>query len=300
VSIRNLPPLHSLRAFEAAARHLNFEAAADELHLDPSAISHQIRKLEAILGITLFRRRPRPLSLTESGARLYPEIRAALDRMSAAVTDVSATRIRSGLTISMSMAFAAEWFTPRLPKLQACTGLDIAVDADNRPADLNIGDVDIAIRSQQDAGPSDVWQPLFDDRMIAVAAPELLARSKVPFDPNDLSTVPLIRYRWTNRSRSKLGWEAWFAASGVARNDLSFAATFSEESHAISAAVAGQGAALLSERLVAERIAAGELRRIGTTFLPAPPYWVVHRDDHPRADDLHLLVDCINHLNDAA
>lgn len=299
MSIRDLPPLHSLRAFEAAARHLNFEAAADELHLDPSAISHQVRKLEASLGIALFRRRPRPLSLTESGARLYPEICAALDRMSAAVADVSAARIRLGLTISMSLAFAAEWFTPRLPELQARTGLDIAVDADNLPANLHTGEVDLAIRSQQDAGPSDVWKPLFDDRMIAVAAPGLLALGKVPFDPRDLPTVPLIRYRWTNRLRSKLGWDAWFESAGVARDDLSFAATFSEESHAIGAAVAGQGAALLSERLVAERIAAGELRQIGTTVLPAPPFWAVYRGDHPQADNLQLFVDCLSHLNGA-
>ncbi len=297
---RNLPPLHSLRAFEAAARHLNFEAAAEELHLDPSAISHQVRKLEGILNVTLFRRRPRPMTLTQSGVRLYPEIRAALDRMNTAVAEVSATQTSQEVTISMTMGFAAEWFTPRLPKLRTTTGLDILVDADNRPADLHGGAVDLAIRTQEAAGSTGTWEKLFDDRMIAVAVPDLLGGNPAQFEPLDLLSIPLIRYRWANQARAGLDWAAWFEAAGIVAPDVTFAATFSEESHAIRAAVSGQGAALLSERLVAARLRDGELHRIGTISLPAPPFWTVHRTDHPRAENLRMITECLRQIDATA
>ena len=290
--MRQLPPLHALRAFEAAARHLHFGRAAQELNLDPTAISHQVRKLEEILGVALFRRRPRPMRLTEAGERLYPEIRRAFDRMAGAVAAVNGDKAGT-LVVSMTMAFAAEWFTPRLAALRAATGLDILVHAENNPVELHGTGIDLAIRSQQRRGENGHWRHLFDDCLIAVATPTFLEEHGNHSDARDLLTVPLIEYRWTSRQRSQLDWDQWFAEAGVEAKNLNIAAKFTEESHAVRAALSGIGVALLSERVIGARLEQGDLFRIGANALSAPAFWAVYRDDHPRAADLDLLIDRI-------
>jgi LysR family transcriptional regulator, glycine cleavage system transcriptional activator len=292
--MRRLPPLHSLRAFEAAARHLHFGRAAEELHLDPTAISHQIRKLEELLGAQLFHRRPRPLRLTEAGAKLYPEICGAMDRMAAAVA--SARRDDPGpVIVSMTMGFAAEWFTPRLARLKARTGLDIIVHADNRSVDLSRENIDLAIRSREQAGAEGVWKHLFDDRLIAVAAPELFERSGRPANPKDVLGLPLIQYRWRSPDRAALNWKRWFESAGIEPRNLIIEASFTEESHAIQAAVSGLGVALLSESLIADRIGRGELAKLGEHHLTMPAFWAVYRQGHQCRADLDRLIE---HLSD--
>ncbi|MGI9376617.1 MAG: LysR substrate-binding domain-containing protein [Tsuneonella suprasediminis] len=288
--MRNLPPLHALRAFEAAARHLHFGRAAEELHLDPTAISHQVRKLEELLDVTLFQRRPRPLQLTEKGAELYPEICGALDRMAAAVASVRKEE-PGPLVVSMTMAFAAEWFTPRLAALRAETELDITVHADNRTVDLHGKGIDLAVRSAERPNTDAVWRPLFEDRLIAVAAPMLIEKYGPPANDTDLLAMPLIQYHWTSSRRDSLGWNQWLAQAGLKAENMLIAATFTEESHAVQAALSGLGVALLSERLIAARLQSGELFRIGENALPAPSFWAVYRNDHARSNDLTLLVE---------
>ena len=286
--MRRLPPFHALRAFEAAARHLHFGRAAEELDLDPTAISHQVRKLEAWLDAPLFHRHPRPLHLSEKGALLYPAIRDALDNMEAAIMRASDAG-QGPLVISMTMGFAAEWFTPRQAQLRADTGLDMIVEADNRPASLDGGDVDLAIRTQEQPDSDHVWHRLFGDRLIAVAAPALVKRFAPTPEDVELRELPLIRYRWTLRERPAPAWHQWFGAT-ISADDLAIAGDFSEESHAIGAAASGLGAALLSERLITDRLARGELVRLGKRYLPMPPFWAVHRAGHPRSGDLERIV----------
>ncbi|CFX20782.1 LysR family transcriptional regulator [Candidatus Filomicrobium marinum] len=287
--MRRLPPLHALRAFEAAARHQHFGRAAEELHLDPTAISHQVRKLEDLLGVSLFHRRPRPLRLTEAGAKLFPVLRDAMDRMAAASEEVRQDT-RRPLVISMTMAFAAEWFTPRLARLKSETELDITVHADNRPVDLRAGDVDLAIRSREQRGLDEAWFHLFDDRLIAVGTKSFLSQHGHPNRPEDLLRVPLIHYRWTLDHRQSLGWKRWFAEAGCAPGDLSSAGDFSEESVAIQAAVSGLGVALLSECLVADHIGQGDLVRVSEHSLAMPAFWAVRLKDHRRASELDLMI----------
>jgi LysR family glycine cleavage system transcriptional activator len=291
-SIRILPTLHSLRAFEAAARHLHFGKAALELGLDPTAISHQVRKLEESVGVALFIRRPRPLRLTKHGEELYPEIRAALDRMADAVARLRQDR-GDEIVVSMTMAFAAEWFTPRLNDLKSASGLEISVNADNRALDLHAAGIDLALRSQDQPGAEGIWRRLFEDRLIVVSAPRLITDKGVPRDLEELRKLPLIRYSWTNQDRSGLDWENWFANAGGSAGGLSIAATFSEESHAIQAALSGVGAALLSERIVSRRLQSGELIQLSDHNLIAPAFWAVYRSDHPRATELEMLIEHI-------
>src|SRR5438067_1745426 len=113
--MRRLPPLTALRAFEAAARHMSFKAAAEELALTPTAISHQIRLLENALAHPLFRRRPRPLALTSAGAALFPVIRTGFDAFADAAAKVRDGNTPPKLRVTTTNAFAARWLLPRLP-----------------------------------------------------------------------------------------------------------------------------------------------------------------------------------------
>src|SRR5581483_9222147 len=109
-----LPPLTELRAFEAAARHLSFKDAANELGVTPTAISHQIRLLEQYCGQPLFRRRPRPMTLTAAGERLFPVIRDGLAKFAIALSSVRGDK-RTPLRVTATNAFAGRWLVPRLP-----------------------------------------------------------------------------------------------------------------------------------------------------------------------------------------
>src|SRR5215475_14270420 len=145
--MNRLPPLIELRAFEAAARHVSFKKAAAELGVTPTAISHQIRLLEQYCGRALFRRRPRPLSLTQAGARLFPVVR---DGLAAFVTTLGAIRRdgeRQPLRVTTTSAFASRWLVPRLSrwrKLRPDTPLEV-IGTDS-VIDLRAGDADVAIR----------------------------------------------------------------------------------------------------------------------------------------------------------
>ena len=145
--MKKLPPLIELRAFDAAARHLSFKKAAAELGVTPTAISHQIRLLEQYCGRPLFRRRPRPMSLTEPGARLFPVIRDGLEAFATAIAAVKRDRNKQPLRVTTTNAFASRWLVPRLPrwrKEHPNTPLDV-IGTDSI-VDLNAGDADVAIR----------------------------------------------------------------------------------------------------------------------------------------------------------
>ena len=145
--MNKLPPLIELRAFDAAARHLSFKQAAAELGVTPTAISHQIRLLERYCGRALFRRRPRPLTLTEAGARLFPIIRDGLESFVIAVAAVKGDGDRQPLRVTTTNAFASRWLVPRLPrwrKLRPKAPLDV-IGTDGI-LDLRAGDADVGIR----------------------------------------------------------------------------------------------------------------------------------------------------------
>ena len=161
--MRKLPPLHALRAFEAAARHLHFADAAEELGLTPTAISHQVRQLEDILGVPLFHRFPRPVRLTAAGEKLFPVLRQALDQIAGTIDQLSVTTAETPLRLSVTMAFASRWLMARLPRLRAETGLKITVEAADLPADLHASDIDMAIRYAGQPDDRAEWHRLVDD-----------------------------------------------------------------------------------------------------------------------------------------
>ena len=287
--MRRLPPLHALRAFEAAARHLHFARAAAELHLTPTAISHQVRQLEDILRVKLFHRHPRPIRLTAEGAALFPALRESFDRIAGAVDEISGLEAERPLTVSVTVAFASLWLMRRLPDLRARTGLSLAVEADNRPADLSGAGVDFAVRYALQAAPEGRWLPLFEDRLIPVCAPDLLRRHPVEADA-DILRLPLIAYRWTQDAEASPSWRRWSREAGLGGVAPEAAQHFSEEITAMDAALAGQGAALASSVLAGAALADGRLARLSEADLPGRTFWAAARADHPRLADVERFA----------
>ncbi|WP_300531704.1 LysR family transcriptional regulator [uncultured Mameliella sp.] len=283
--MRRLPPLHALRAFEAAARHLHFARAAAELHLTPTAISHQIRQLEETLGVRLFHRYPRPIRLSAEGAALYPVLRESFDRMSSAIAGISQPDRDRPLTVSVTVAFASLWLMRRLPTLRSQTGLTLQVEADNRPVGLSGSDVDFAVRYAAQAEPEDQWLPLFEDSLIPLCAPDLLHRTSVNDDAGILR-LPLIQYRWNCGAEGSPSWQRWSCAAGLGGVEPEVTQHFSEEINAIDSALAGQGVVLASSVLAGAAVAEGHLVPLSKTELPGRTFWAVSRGDHPRFADV--------------
>lgn len=288
--MRKLPPLHALRAFEAAARHCHFADAADELGLTPTAISHQVRQLEEMLGVQLFIRYPRPVRLTPEGQLLFPVLRDALDRISGAVESLAVPDPSAPLRLSVTMAFASRWLLSRIPRLRQESGLTIAVEADDRVANLHVSEVDMAIRYASSPASNDEWHRLFSDRIVPVAAPDLLDKAD-KLSPPDILALPRLHYRWTSISDHAPTWDRWQALTGFDCHASSQVQCYSEEVHALDAALAGQGAVLASERLAGDMIKRGSLICLSDIALPGLTYWAVFLANHPRRADLLGVVE---------
>src|SRR5262249_13582981 len=191
----SLPPLHALRAFEAAARHMSFAAAAEELSLTPSAISHQIRHLEERLGRRLFDRKPRGLALTPLGQLYFPLVRSAFEQL------VQATSLVGGvgpdqqkvLTISCTPSFAMAWLIQRLPSFQAAhPEIEVRLDTSTRIVDFARDGVDVGIRFGLGHWPGVVAERLFGETLFPVCSPALLAEKGGVSGPGDVARFTLI------------------------------------------------------------------------------------------------------------
>jgi LysR family glycine cleavage system transcriptional activator len=251
---RGLPTLASLRAFEAAAAHRSVQRAAAELHVTPTAVTHQIRGLEEELGTALFVRKPRQLALTATGQRLFESLRQGLDTIAAGVQSARQGQAAQVVTLTTTTAVASRWVLPRLAAFQrAHPGIHLRVHAGESVVDLARGDADIAIRFGDGDWPKLVTQRLGEERYAPMCSPSLGLRSVA-----ELEQHPLIHFDWGANAKSPALWSAWARAAGLpaparwvgARTMLSF----SDEAQAMSATLAGLGVGLLSLTLTqAER-----------------------------------------------
>ncbi len=282
--MRKLPPLNALRAFEAAARHMSFTQAARELHVTTTAVSHQIRHLEEVFGLILFTRSPRGLQLTDAGEHLYPVLRDGFDRFAVAVQELARKSAASTLTISATLAFAERWLIPRLPAFRAAeSDIELSLNADDRILDLRGGEADAAIRYGRGPYPGLRSELLLEDRFIAVCSPALVTRKFEPLrSPADLGRHALIHYQWKNPAIAGPSWSDWLDAIGTTGVDPSKGPRFSEEAHAVQAAVGGQGVALCSQVLVADDIAAGLLAQPFKQSIKGLAFHLVYLDASPR------------------
>lgn len=278
-------PLSSLRAFEAAARHGSFKQAASELGVTPTAVSHQIRALEESTGQALFRREVRKVALTEAGERLYPVLRDGFNAFEAALAEATgggAASKRREVTISATSAFTAKWLAPRVAGFQARhPGIDLQLHASDATVDVAGNAVDIAIRYGRGPYPGALAEALFADRFAPVASPGLDVQGV-----GDLARIPLISFAWTRPDPLNPTWEAWHAAAGLPWRAPSGQLRFSDEGHAIQAALAGQGIALLSLELVADDLAAGRLVQPFGPQLPGHVYHLVRSAAQAPSDEV--------------
>jgi LysR family glycine cleavage system transcriptional activator len=251
---RRLPPLNAIRAFEAAARHLSFTRAAEELNVTQAAISHQIKGLEDVLGVPLFRRLNRALMLTEAGQSYLPPLRDALDQIADATARLKAADSGGALTISTLASFAAKWLVPRLPRFQERhPEIDVLISTTPQMVDFTQQDVDAAIRFGRGGWGGVRADRLLTEDIFPVCAPSLLDGSKPLLKPEDLSGFTLLHDDFL------YGWTMWLQAVGAQGVDATRGTRFTDSALVLQAAMAGQGVALARRVLAADDLDAGRL-----------------------------------------
>lgn len=283
----NLPPLSALRAFEAAARHLSFKRAAEELAVTPTAISHQVRLLEEVLGVRLFERRPRRVALTPAGTTLFPVINGAFAAMREAIGRVTENKRRRGLTLSATTAFTAKWFVPRLARFaEAHPDINFRLHASDEVVSFGAGRADVAVRYGPGPFPDLISEPLFVEHFAPVCSPRLGVRG-----PEDLKRQTLLHSEWRNVDAMTPSWARWCEEAGLEGLDTDAGPIFLDDSHLIQATVANQGVALLSPVLVRDELAAGYLVQPFGPELPGYAYHLVHPPQSDCAEEIEALKD---------
>ena len=255
----SIPSLDLLQGFEAAARHLSFTKAGEELFLTQSAVSRQIKDLEDQLGVPLFHRRHRALVLTEAGQQFYAAAAQVLTTMRTATSRLRAQTGKKTLSVTTTNSFAALWLIPRLAGFtRTHPDVEVKITAETRVQDLERDGLDIAIRH----GPASLAGPnairLFGERVFPVCSPKLL--KKLPLEePADLKNHCLLQYSDPEGRHPWLSWKTWLEVAKVP--DLRPASTlsFSGYDQIIPAAVAGHGVALGRIPLLRDLLASKEL-----------------------------------------
>jgi len=287
--MRKLPSLRALQAFEAAARHHSFGAAAQELCVTATAISHQIRQLEEACGVKLFQRRPRPLLLTSAGARLYPALRDGFDALASAMAMLAPEHEQAPLRVTSPSAFASKWLVPQLPKwYEENPGIPLEIIGTDAVLDVRADAADVAIRYARKPPLDFVAQEVFRDAYIPVCSPRLLARHGPIVRAADLLRLPLIHYDWMSRDPEAPNWRRWLAVAQSIDPDFkpldrAWDLSFREELHAIDAVVGAQGVAICSDVVVSNELSSGVLVQAHPLSLPGYGFYLVSMAHSPRA-----------------
>ena len=271
-----LPPLPSLVAFEAIARRRSFALAAAELHLTPSAVSHQVARLEDFLGVKLFERSSRGIKLSPAGEAYLQRVAGALGALSAATDDVR-QGVRNTLYVHASPSFASLWLMPRIGQFaQAHPGVSLFLAASHLHSDFELGQVDIDIRYGLPSWPQLVVQPVFREPILPLASPAFIERHQI-HTPSDLLQVPLIQ-----STVGVVQWADWFALYEPRKRPERFALSFDRALMALDAAVQGLGVALESSVIGASYIESGRLRPVfdPAWAIPVQAHFVVYPERH--------------------
>lgn len=279
--VKRIPSLSALRAFEAAARLRSFKLAAKELSVTPTAISHGVRALEKDLRTPLFVRKTRAVEVTAEGLTLLTAVREAFNTINAGV-ELLDRRKRQSVRLSTTPAFAAKWLVPRLAGLHdEHPTIDLHVHASYEPVDLHARnvDVDVAIRYGLGRYKGLVSTLLMRDRFAPVASPALRIKNV-----RDIAAHRRIHFDWQRPQPVDLSWSAWFRRAGLKHKASASDVHYSEESHAIQAAVAGQGVALLSLVLVQDELKLGLLEQLVGPKLEGLSYHLVRSTERPNSE----------------
>lgn len=282
-------PLNAVRAFEAAARCLSFQAAAAQLFVTPAAVSHQVKRLEEHLGVKLFHRGHRAVELTTEGEALAASLGELFDQLDVALDRATATATND-LRVSTMESFAAKWLAPRLHRFHRdFPDARVRIETGNEPADFARGGVDVAIRYGPGGYVGVASERLMDAPAFPVCAPPLAAEPRRPLAlPDDLRQHTLLHDESATNRSGVPDWRAWLASCNATRVDASRGPVFASIYLAQEAAIAGHGIALGLAPLVEEDLQRGRLvRPFEHAVDNAYAFWIVRPKNaatHPAVD----------------
>jgi len=282
-----VPPVANLLAFEAVARRRSFAHAAAELHLTASAISHQISRLEAQLGVRLFDRDAHGVKLSAAGSRYLSRIGGALSALVAASDDLQ-HGVKNSLYVHASPSFAGLWLVPRLQAFtQAHPEIVLNLSATPTHSDFALGQVDVDIRYGVAQWPDLMIEPLFEERIAPLASPDFI-RSHRLRRLEQLVDAPLIQ-----STVSVVQWPDWFAAVTDRRAPERFAARFDRAQMVLDAATQGLGVALESTTIGAQHLAKGLLRPVFglEKCIKVKAHFLVYPAQHARRKPVEAFID---------
>jgi LysR family glycine cleavage system transcriptional activator len=266
---RNLPPLETFRFFEAAARHLNFTRAAEEMHVTHGAVSQRIKRLEEDLGTPLFRRSGRSMVLTDEGRRLLERVQAAIGEITEGVEAIRPNNTGSILTISTPPCLAAYWLLPRLADFnEHHPDIQVNIRATPLLADFTRDDIDMAVRFGPGKWAGLISIKLREEELVPVCSPSLRG-GRLPRAPSDLLKMPLLH-------DERHPWSIWFEAVGLNYRDARRGPRYSDASLLLPAAIGGLGVALARASLVEGELASGRLVRLFSRSVPTTYSYIVY------------------------
>jgi LysR family glycine cleavage system transcriptional activator len=275
--LRHIPGLQALKAFDAAARHLSFTRAAEELNVTPAAVSHQIKELEEQIGVSLFQRTSRHMQLTRQGHILKPAIVDALAGLTRALQRIREADNPTQIRLTASPSIAAKWLVPRLDRfLDTMPDADVRIDVSSSVLDFERDDVDVAIRFGDGNYPGLAVDRLFHDVIFPVCSPALLKGRKPLREPRDLLAHTLIHLDYEAQGAVWPNWRMWMLAAGIRDFNDTRGLHFGQTSLAVQAAIDGHGVALGDSSLVADDIAEGRLVKPFELTLRSPPQFAYH------------------------
>jgi len=302
--MRRLPPLKSLRAFEAAARHLSFTKAADELSVTLGAVSQQVKVLEDYLGHRLFKRENRKIILTEEAENFVPYITDGLDKLAEGVGIFHEDKTSKPLIITIPPTLAAGWLMPRLNRFKKLhPEIDVQVDANNDLVDLVNDDVDVGIRFGEGDYPGLDSDFLFSQTVFPVCSPELLTKEPKLDKPEDLKNHTLLHGAYYSNSTIRVDWDMWLAIVGIDDIDTSHGMHFSQQNLVAQAALDGQGIALAGDVAASNDIKKGRLVKLFEPGIPLEfSYYFICSKAKSRQPRIQLfrkwLLDEVESMND--
>lgn len=278
----NLPSTSVLRSFEAAAKHQSYTAAAEELHVTQGAISRQIKELEILLGITLFRREGRGIALTDAGRSFADRLAPDLARLRQSITLARAAG-QSGKTLSIAVlpTFATRWLVPRLPDFQKqYPDVQLSFHSRTEPFDLAAEGIDVAIQFGREEWGGISLAELCPEDLAVVASPDLVTRMQV-HSAKDIARLP--RLHLLSR---KMAWPQYFADLNLHRDDIMQGPLFDQFSTMIAAVIEGMGAAIIPSHLIETELKSGSLLVLGHPKAQGQSYFVA-----TRAGEVNLMAE---------
>jgi LysR family transcriptional regulator, glycine cleavage system transcriptional activator len=278
-----LPPLSSLRFFEAAGRHQSFKLAAAELNVTPSAVSHGIVTLEQALGVELFAREPRKLSLTSAGAEYLPYVSDALSLIAIGTQRLSSARAHQTIAVSCAPTLASRWLLPRLHGFSTrWPKISVTVDTSRRQVGFPVDGFDFALRMSRATVAGAAWTRLFGEQLVPVCSP---AYRDALID--DAGNIDLRRATFIHVTPASEDWQAWLERKGIAGIEPAGGLRFDTIELAFEAAIIGLGVVLGRRPLVDRDLANGALVEISPEVIVAETaYWLVSSEAADHRPDL--------------